>query len=117
VIYQHPLAYLLALEGVALLRAYAGDYDRAFCQARIAEIRRLLDSPELAGDGVEVTRCDTVEGYRSWSRTYDQPGNGLFAFEEPVVHEMLGGLGPGTALDAACGTGRHSAFLARGATG
>jgi hypothetical protein len=30
VIYQHPLAYLLGLEGLALLRAWAGDYDAAF---------------------------------------------------------------------------------------
>ena len=26
-IYQHPLAYLLGIEGLALLRAWAGDYD------------------------------------------------------------------------------------------
>jgi hypothetical protein len=28
VIYQHPLAYLLGLEGVALLRGFSGVYDR-----------------------------------------------------------------------------------------
>jgi hypothetical protein len=28
VIYQHPMAYLLGLEGVALLRAFSGVYDR-----------------------------------------------------------------------------------------
>lgn len=39
VIYQHPLAYLLGLEGVALLRTFAGDFDREFGEARIAEIR------------------------------------------------------------------------------
>jgi SAM-dependent methyltransferase len=27
-VYQHPLAYLLGLEGVALLRAFGGEYDR-----------------------------------------------------------------------------------------
>jgi SAM-dependent methyltransferase len=115
VIYQHPLAYLLGLEGVALLRAFAGDYDRDFGAARIAEIRRLLDSPALAGDGVAATQVDTVDGYRAWSSTYDQPGNGLFAVEEPVVREIVGALPPGVALDAACGTGRHTEFLvARG---
>jgi len=30
VIYQHPLAYLLGLEGLALLRAFSGAYDRDF---------------------------------------------------------------------------------------
>jgi len=33
VIYQDPLAYLLGLEGVALLDAWAGDHDRAFTEA------------------------------------------------------------------------------------
>ncbi len=53
-----------------------------------------------------------VDGYRVWSQTYDRPGNGLFAYEEPVVHAILDQLVPGTALDAACGTGRHTAYLA-----
>jgi hypothetical protein len=74
--YQHPLAYTLGLEGVALLRAFAGDYDRAFVEARIAEVRRLLDSPAMRGDGITAAPVDTVAGYRVWSRTYDEPGNG-----------------------------------------
>lgn len=111
-VYQHPLGYLLGLEGVALLRAYAGDYDRDFCEARIAEVRRLLDSEPLSGEGVTAARVDTVTGYRAWSATYDQPGNGLFAVEEPIVHEILGSLPPGIAVDAACGTGRYSEYLA-----
>src|SRR5215207_7768933 len=111
-VYQHPLAYLLGLEGVALLRGFGGEHDRDFAEARIAEIRRLLDSPELSGDGVTAQRVDTVAGYRVWSQTYDVPGNGLFAAEEAVVHEILDGLPAGVALDAACGTGRHSEHLA-----
>jgi SAM-dependent methyltransferase len=111
-IYQHPLAYLLGLEGVALLRAFGGDHDRAFAEARIAEIRRLLDSAELGGEGVTARRVDTVAGYRVWSRTYDEPGNGLFPAEETLVHEILDGLPVGVALDAACGTGRHAEHLA-----
>jgi SAM-dependent methyltransferase len=113
VAYQHPLAYTLGLEGVALLRAFAGDYDRDFVEARIGEIRRLLDSPSLSGDGVTATRVDTVSGYRVWSATYDQPGNGLFPIEEPIVHEILGSLPPGVAVDAACGTGRYTEYLAK----
>jgi SAM-dependent methyltransferase len=111
-IYQDPLAYLLGLEGAALLRGFAGEYNREFCEARIAEIRRLLDSPSLHGHGVTADRVDTVDGYGVWSRTYDQPGNGLFAPEESIVHEIIDPLPPGVALDAACGTGRHSAYLA-----
>ena len=36
-----PLAYLLGVEGLALVRAWAGDYDEAFVRARLAEVRRL----------------------------------------------------------------------------
>jgi hypothetical protein len=37
------LALLLGREGVALLRAFAGDgFDRPFVEARIAEVRALL---------------------------------------------------------------------------
>ena len=57
VIYQHPLAYLLGIEGLALLRAWAGDYDEAFVRARLAEVRRLLDDPAVADHaGVAVRR-------------------------------------------------------------
>jgi SAM-dependent methyltransferase len=112
VTYQHPLHYLLGIEGVALLKTYYGDYGSEFGAARIAEIRRLLDTPALAGDGVTATQVDTVTGYESWATTYDEPGNGLFTVEEPLVHEVVDALPPGVALDAACGTGRHAAYLA-----
>jgi ubiquinone/menaquinone biosynthesis C-methylase UbiE len=113
VIYQHPLAYLLGLEGVALLRAWAGDYDQEFVQARLAEIRRLVDDPTLADhDGVLVRRGDTLAAYRRWSATYDEPRNSLFDSDEPVMHAILDTPPIGTALDAACGTGRYAAYLA-----
>lgn len=111
-IYQDPLAYVLGLEGVALLRGFSGEFDRAFTEARIAEMRRLLDDDALAGSDVTVERVDTVSGYRAWSDTYDEPRNGLFDFEEPIVREVLDGLPPATALDAACGTGRYAEYLA-----
>jgi SAM-dependent methyltransferase len=114
VVYRHPLAWLVGLEGAALLRAHAGDgFDREFVEARLAETRALLDLPATGlGDGVEAGRADTVDGYRVWSATYDQPGNPLIEVEEPVVRQILDRLPPGRALDAACGTGRHAAYLA-----
>lgn len=111
-IFQHPLAYLLGLEGVALLRAFAGDYDRAFIDTRIAEIRTLLDSADQLGDALTVEPITTADGYDGWSRDYDEPGNGLIDLEQPIVRDMLAGLPIGVALDAACGTGRHSEYLA-----
>ena len=112
VIYQHPLAYLLGLEGAALMRAFNGEYDREFTFARIAEIRALLDAAARIGDGVETPLVSTIEGYAAWAADYDQPGNRLIDLEQPVVRRLLDDLPPGTALDAACGTGRHAAYLA-----
>ncbi|HEY6744901.1 MAG TPA: class I SAM-dependent methyltransferase [Mycobacteriales bacterium] len=112
-IYQHPLGYLLGIEGLALLRAWAGDYDEAFVRARLAEVRRLLDEPAVADHaGVAVLRGGTPAAYRRWSATYDEPRNALFDVDEPVMHEILDPLPPGTVLDAACGTGRYAARMA-----
>jgi ubiquinone/menaquinone biosynthesis C-methylase UbiE len=111
-IYQHPLAYLLGLEGVALLHAFAGDYDRDFTEARLAEIRALLDSADQLGGGAAIRPIPIVEGYRAWAEAYDQPGNQLIDLEQPIVWEILDDLPRGTALDAACGTGRHAGHLA-----
>lgn len=112
VVYQHPLAYLLGLEGIALLRAFAGEYDREFTLARIRDIRALLEATDEIGDGVEETPMTMQEGYAQWASTYDEPGNALLEAEGPVVREILGALPVGVAVDAACGTGRHSAYLA-----
>ena len=113
-IYQDPLAYLLGLEGIALLDAWAGDHDRAFTDARLAEIRRLLADEKLRDRGVLAERVGTVTAYQQQSPDYDaRAGGGLFATDEPVVAEYLGDREPGVALDAACGTGRFAEFLAK----
>jgi ubiquinone/menaquinone biosynthesis C-methylase UbiE len=112
VIYQHPLAYLLGLEGMALLRGLAGRHDREFTHARLREIQELLGAADELGDGVEVRPITTREGYASWAPTYDDPGNQLLDMEQPIVREILAGLPVGAALDAACGTGRHTEYLA-----
>ena len=64
-VYQDPLAYLLGLEGIALLDAWAGDHDRAFTEARLAEIRRLLADEKLRDRGVLVERVSSAA--RTWS--------------------------------------------------
>lgn len=111
-VYQHPLAYLLGVQGVALLRAFAGEYDKDFTHARIADIRRLLDSPDAFGNGADVPRVTAEEAYAVWSEYYDDGNNPLLDLEAPLVREIVDELPVGTALDAACGTGRHSAYLA-----
>ncbi len=113
--YLSALGYLLGLEGVALLRGFReGGADRAFVEARIAEIRALLDTPALAqAEGVTAApgAISTADVYRSWAPHYDAPGNQMIDLEQPVVRRILDGLPVGTALDAACGTGRHTAYL------
>jgi SAM-dependent methyltransferase len=114
VIYQDPLAYLLGLEGVALLDAWAGDHDREFTEARLAEIRRLLDDEKLRDRAVLAERVSTAAAYARYSATYDaEAGGGLFAVDEPLAAAYLSDRAPGVALDAACGTGRFAEFLAR----
>jgi SAM-dependent methyltransferase len=114
VIYQDPLAYLLGLEGIALLDAWAGDHDRAFTEARLAEIRQLVADEKLRDRGVLAERVSTVLVYQQQAAGYDaEAGGGLFAMDEPVVAGYLAGREPGVALDAACGTGRFAEFLAR----
>src|SRR5262245_14058202 len=112
-IYQDPLAYLLGLEGIALLDAWAGDHDRAFVDARLAEIRRLLDDEKLQGRGVVAEWVSTVAAYQQVSAGYDaEAGGGLFAADEPIVAECVSSREAGIALDAACGTGRFAERLA-----
>ena len=115
VTYLSPLGYLLGLEGAALLRGFReGSADQAFVEARTAEIRRLVESPELA-EGVTAVpgAISTADVYQDWAPYYDDPGNQMIDIEQPVVQRILDGLPVGTALDAACGTGRHTAHLHR----
>lgn len=117
VAYQHPLAYLLGMEGLALLRAWAGDHDEDFVTARFSEVRRLLDDPGLASHpGVRIEGGATQRAYEQWASSYDdEPRNGLFDLDEPVIQEILDALTPGDCVDAACGTGRLASLLvARG---
>jgi SAM-dependent methyltransferase len=115
VIYQHPLAYLLGLQGRALLKAFAGEYDREFTLARLAEVRALLERAEDLGDGGYAVPISTVDGYASWAPFYDSPGNALVEREGPRVRALLDRLldegPPRTVLDAGCGTGRHALAL------
>jgi ubiquinone/menaquinone biosynthesis C-methylase UbiE len=112
VIYQHPLAYLLGVQGTALMRAFNGEYDREFTQARIAEVRALLDDSDARLEAAAAVRpITTAEGYDAWAPSYDEP-NDLIDIEEPVIRAILDRRPAGRALDAACGTGRHAAYLA-----
>ena len=110
-IYQHPLAYMLGLQGVALMRAFNGEHDREFTEARIAEVRAILDCASEFGEGATTRPITATEGYDAWAERYDEP-NDLIDLEEPIIRPIIDRLPIGPALDAACGTGRHAAYLA-----
>ena len=103
---------LVGVEGLALLRNLFDDEEEA-AEARLAEVRHIVDSAEDAVLGVSilVPELDVTAGYALWSATYDAPGNPLIAVEQPAVWSLLETLTPGLALDAACGTGRHTRRL------
>lgn len=108
--HESPLAYLLALEGISLLRAFTGEHDGEFTARRVAEVRDLIERYGSA-PVIEVSTVDPDVGYRHWARTYDSGENPAFA-DEPVLERLLHDVGPTDVLDAACGTGRHSRWLA-----
>ncbi len=105
---------LLGIEGLALLRLASARNDPSARQARVDEIRALLrqlDSATELANPAEELEYNLIDGYRLWSETYDRPLR-LFPLEEPVMHQLFDSLPPAVVLDAACGTGRHSVYLA-----
>lgn len=101
---------LLGMEGAALLRNLL-DGEQDFIDRRVAAMRKLVDAVEGDVPRIEVPELDVDAGYEAWAPIYDEMPNALIEAEEPLVDEALDGLEPGRALDAACGTGRHTARL------
>src|SRR5262249_60298929 len=85
--------------------------------ARFGELRGFLanpDSPPL-GLRLDIPHEEVESGYGRWAAAYDTAANPLIRVEQPAVRALPDALPPGTALDAACGTGRHARWLrARG---
>src|SRR5436305_9984576 len=100
-------------EGAALFR-HLLEADDAFVDARLDNIRAFLaaaDDPRYAA-ALVVPELSVEEGYEAWSAVYDTMSNALIRAEEPVVKAALADAPPGLAIDVACGTGRHAAWLA-----
>jgi ubiquinone/menaquinone biosynthesis C-methylase UbiE len=103
----------VASEGAALFR-HVLEADDAFVEARLDNIRRFLDhadDPRYA-TALQVPELSVEEGYAAWSEVYDTMSNALIEAEEPVVRDAVAGIPAGRAIDVACGTGRHAAWLA-----
>ena len=102
--------FLLGVEGIALMRHLFEDDGTA--EARIEEIATIVrGEDDVYQLGVDVPVVDAQSGYARWSETYDNDDNPLIEIEQPVVWSMFDRISPGSALDAACGTGRHTRRL------
>lgn len=101
--------FLVGVEGLALLRYLFTAEDEA-AHRRVEEVSRIVSDERLAvSDAVPLV--DVAEGYARWSARYDESMNPLISVEQPAVWGLLERIAPGRALDAACGTGRHTRRL------
>lgn len=103
--------FFLAVQGLAMLRNLLTAPSAA--RPRSDEIREIVARFDEFPSSLAITTAeyDVESGYSVWAERYDGPNPAIEA-EEQVVHPLLQGLPAGDALDAACGTGRHSARLA-----
>lgn len=102
--------YLVGVEGIALMRHIFED--DALAATRIEEVRAIVSGEEGVYQlGLDVPIVDSRAGYERWSQTYDNAGNPLIEVEQPVVWSIFETIEPGAALDAACGSGRHTRRL------
>ena len=104
--------FILGLEGLAILRSWMSDPSTVTARTRkILEIASQIE--ETPWTNPMAARERTVaDGYAEWAATYDSVSNPMLLAEETVVQGLLASYPVGTALDAACGTGRHAAYLA-----
>lgn len=105
--------YLIGTEGLALLRTWLFASHEALTRQvdEVAHFASNRDAPPMSMQ-FAADDLDVIDGYARWSETYDTAPNPLIRVEEPVVHAMIDRVASGVALDAACGTGRHTAYLA-----
>ena len=102
---------VLGFEGLAILRAWM--LDNATVNTRAQEMLDIAAQIEEQpwSNPLFYGEETVTDGYAQWADTYDDPGNPMLVAEQPVVQEILARYPTGTALDAACGTGRHTEYL------
>jgi ubiquinone/menaquinone biosynthesis C-methylase UbiE len=103
--------YFAAVAGMAAMRHCLTRPSAV--RARLDDVCRLVEHlDEFPNDlVVPVIEHDLTSGYDAWAEHYDGPNPAVEA-DAVVVHDLLAAVPPGIALDAACGTGRHSRHLA-----
>lgn len=104
--------YFAGTIGLALIRQWY--HDGAQNDERLRELHAVLEHIDEFPNSMVLNpnERELIAGYEEWAKDYDGP-NPLIEAEEPLVRPILERVvQPGaTALDAACGTGRHARFL------
>jgi ubiquinone/menaquinone biosynthesis C-methylase UbiE len=105
--------YFVAVAGMAAMRKCLTEPSSV--RPRLDDVRAIVGRlDEFPNDlVVPVVEYDVDAGFDAWAPRYDGP-NPAVDVDEIVVHDIVGGLSESAgrvALDAACGTGRHSAYL------
>jgi ubiquinone/menaquinone biosynthesis C-methylase UbiE len=104
--------YFLGVQGLAMMRSIITQ--PSLSRPRVDDVRKVIEHFGEFPNSLElpVTAFGVEAGYTEWAPSYDGP-NPAIALEEPIVRELLTGVAPGNALDAACGTGRHALLLSQ----
>ena len=81
-------------------------------RARLDDVRAVVDRLDEFPNNlvVPLVEYEVTRGYDAWAPRYDGP-NPAVEVDDIEVHSLLADLKGRVALDAACGTGRHSAYL------
>ena len=104
--------FVLGLEGLAILRSWMVNSATVKARAqKIVEMARQIEE-EPWSNPMAADERTVAAGYAEWATTYDEDSNPILLAEEPIVRGLLARYPVGVALDAACGTGRHTAYLA-----
>ena len=111
---EHPTLgdFTMGFEGLAIVRSWGlhPEVVRARAESIAEIVERRGERPWSAP--IDEREHEVQAGYGEWARGYDRPDNPIVMAEEPVVREILDTCPVGTALDAACGTGRWAQYLA-----
>jgi ubiquinone/menaquinone biosynthesis C-methylase UbiE len=102
--------YFTAVAGMASMRHCLTEPSTV--RARLDDVRAVVDRLDEFPNNlvVPLVEYEVSRGYDAWAPRYDEPNPAVEA-DKTEVHSLLADVKGRVALDAACGTGRHSACL------
>jgi SAM-dependent methyltransferase len=102
--------YFIAVAGMAAMRHCLTEPSAV--RSRLDDVRAVVHRLDEFPNNlvVPLVEYEVSRGYDAWAPRYDGP-NPAVEVDEIEVHSLLDDVNGRVALDAACGTGRHSAYL------